>query len=161
MANENEEREGGRRRISHAADLSAMADGIEPMVVSTDATKRLTLEAVKRELDGLGIVIRRSVGGEFRVNLRGGSESTAYYATDLQDALGTGKAMAQPCMRAQAEMRQTAEYSEGPDAGRSIPVMRVCVGSAFVDMVPYSSECPELVKLMCERVVKAINEGTV
>jgi hypothetical protein len=31
---------------------------------------------------------------EFIVNLRNGSEATAYYTDDIQDALGTGRCMA-------------------------------------------------------------------
>lgn len=32
--------------------------------------------------------------GEFRVNVKGGTEATAYYTNDRQDAIATGKAMA-------------------------------------------------------------------
>jgi hypothetical protein len=31
--------------------------------------------------------------GEYRVNFEGGTEDTAYYTNDLQDAIDTGKAM--------------------------------------------------------------------
>lgn len=32
---------------------------------------------------------------EYRVNYRNGKEATAYYTNDLEDAVGTGRAMAQ------------------------------------------------------------------
>jgi len=35
----------------------------------------------------------RKRDGEYRVNFRGESESTAYYTNDIQDAVNTGVAM--------------------------------------------------------------------
>ncbi|WP_048710802.1 hypothetical protein [Microvirga massiliensis] len=64
---------------------------------------RLTFAAVHRELATLEIVIRkRDSAGEFRVNYRGGDEATASYTPDLEDALGTGRAMAAERDRRQA-----------------------------------------------------------
>jgi hypothetical protein len=37
--------------------------------------------------------LRKTDAGEYRVNLRGGSESSAYYASDLEDAVNTAAAM--------------------------------------------------------------------
>jgi hypothetical protein len=54
---------------------------------------KLKLEDVRRELSPLGIIVRLTYG-EYRVNFRGGKEETAYYATDLEDALASGRAMA-------------------------------------------------------------------
>lgn len=41
----------------------------------------------------IGVTLTRK-DGEFRVNLKGAAEATAYYTTDLDDALGTGQHMA-------------------------------------------------------------------
>lgn len=60
---------------------------------SGQVPKRLTLKEVKATLATLGISIR-SRDGEYRVNFRGGYETSAAYTTDLGDALGTGQAMA-------------------------------------------------------------------
>ena len=54
--------------------------------------EKLTIANVKKELDGLGISIEKN-DDEFIVNFKGGKEATAYYTNDLEDALGTGKAM--------------------------------------------------------------------
>ena len=41
-------------------------------------------------------ITRKSVTGEYRVNLEEGTEATAYYTTDLEDAVATGKRMRDP-----------------------------------------------------------------
>lgn len=49
----------------------------------------------KNQLKGIGITINRKAStGEFRVNFVNGTEATAYYTNDLQDAIDTGIAMA-------------------------------------------------------------------
>lgn len=55
-------------------------------------TIKLTLANVKSTLAALHITITRR-DGEYRVNYRGRGEPTAYYTTDLRDALDTGIAM--------------------------------------------------------------------
>ncbi len=46
-------------------------------------------------LDAIGISLSHSADeDEYRVNLKGASERTAYYTYDLDDALDTGRAMA-------------------------------------------------------------------
>jgi hypothetical protein len=52
-----------------------------------------TLKSVKLALDACAMRISRQ-DGEFRVNFAHGHESTAYYTTDIEDALATGYAMA-------------------------------------------------------------------
>lgn len=47
---------------------------------------------VRKALSAIDIVLNR-VGADFRVNFRGGREATAYYTSDLSDALQTGIAM--------------------------------------------------------------------
>lgn len=55
--------------------------------------KKLTLAAVRRQLAMVGVTIGHTDWDEYRVNLKGGKEKTAYYTTDLQDALDTGMDM--------------------------------------------------------------------
>jgi hypothetical protein len=57
-------------------------------------TKRLTQAFVKKELQAVGCTFRKTDWEEFRVNVAGGEEATAYYTTCLDDALTTGKHMA-------------------------------------------------------------------
>ena len=53
----------------------------------------LTFVTVAAELRALGITLE-SRPGEYRVNFQNGSESTACYTEDLEDALTAGHAMA-------------------------------------------------------------------
>lgn len=56
-----------------------------------------TLSGVRKTLGALGITIRHSVDlDEYCVNYKGGSEATAYYTSDLGDALKAGVAMSRP-----------------------------------------------------------------
>jgi predicted DNA-binding transcriptional regulator YafY len=55
--------------------------------------KLITLGTVIAELRALGITIE-SRPGEYRVNIRNGSERTAIYSDDLHHALEAGHAMA-------------------------------------------------------------------
>lgn len=48
----------------------------------------------KATLRELGLVLKKTDYGEWRVNFKGGPEKTAYYTSDLADAVGTGRAMA-------------------------------------------------------------------
>lgn len=56
----------------------------------------------KAALKPLNVTVTRRIEGgegrdtryEYRVNLKGGTEVSAYYTTDLSDALETGRAMA-------------------------------------------------------------------
>lgn len=55
----------------------------------------MTIREAQAIARSLGVTISRtSTPGEFRVNVRGGSEATAYYTDDIQDALDTARAMA-------------------------------------------------------------------
>jgi len=53
----------------------------------------MTIAEAKAILRPLGVTLRHTVG-EFRVNLAGGKEATAYYTDDINDAVATGRAMA-------------------------------------------------------------------
>jgi hypothetical protein len=63
----------------------------------------MTLAEAKKTLGDKGMVIRKR-DDEYRVNSRGGPESTAYYTDDLTDAVNTGLSMA-----ARAELIAYAE----------------------------------------------------
>lgn len=52
-----------------------------------------TLKQAQAELRSLGMVLTHS-DGEYRVNFKGGAERTASYTNDIDDAVGTGRAMA-------------------------------------------------------------------
>jgi hypothetical protein len=54
----------------------------------------MTRDDARKQLQALGLVLKRTPDGEWRVNFKGGDEETAYYATDLTDALDTGRMMA-------------------------------------------------------------------
>jgi hypothetical protein len=56
-----------------------------------------TFKATKAALKAIGITLSKTSNfpNEYRVNLLGGTEATAYYTNDLTDALGTGISMAE------------------------------------------------------------------
>ena len=53
----------------------------------------LTFAEVRQRLDMFRMTISKTSSGEYRVNFAGGSEDSAYYTSDLDDALATGKAL--------------------------------------------------------------------
>ena len=53
----------------------------------------MTIKQAKEELKQLGITLRKTEDGQYRVNYANGTEETAYYADDITDAVTTGKAM--------------------------------------------------------------------
>jgi hypothetical protein len=53
----------------------------------------MTLSDAKKIVAAVGCTLSKS-DGEYRVNLRGHGEATAYYTNDLQDAVNTAKTMA-------------------------------------------------------------------
>lgn len=53
---------------------------------------RWTLKEAQKTLKAVGMSISKK-DSEYRVNYKGGKESTAYYTDDLSDAVATGKAM--------------------------------------------------------------------
>jgi hypothetical protein len=53
----------------------------------------MTIKQAKSLLAQWGITLRKTDAGDFRVNVRNGQESTAYYTNDLTDAVNTGKYM--------------------------------------------------------------------
>ncbi len=55
----------------------------------------LRLKDAKAQLRARGMVLtKKAEYGEYRVNYKGGREDSAYYTTDLKDAVGTGLLMA-------------------------------------------------------------------
>ena len=53
-----------------------------------------TLAQAKATLRSVHVTITKR-HGEYRVNLRGGGEATAYYTGDIEDAVSTGLHMAE------------------------------------------------------------------
>ena len=54
----------------------------------------MTMQNAKDECRDLGMTIRYNVGcDEYRVNFKGGTEATAYYTNDRDDAVLTARAM--------------------------------------------------------------------
>ncbi len=53
----------------------------------------VTQKEAMKALKNVGIVLKRTEYGEYRVNFKGGKEASAYYTDDLQDAIDTGMAM--------------------------------------------------------------------
>lgn len=54
----------------------------------------MTILEAKKEAAKIGMMIRRTgEGKELRVNFIGGGENTAYYTDNIEDALGTARAM--------------------------------------------------------------------
>lgn len=56
------------------------------------AGKHMTLEQAQEQASRLGMSISKR-DGEYRVNFKFGTEDTAYYTDDLEDAVGTVVAM--------------------------------------------------------------------
>jgi len=54
----------------------------------------MTIKEAKATARASGFSLSKTEWGEFRVNVAGGPEATAYYAGDLQEALDTMRHMA-------------------------------------------------------------------
>jgi hypothetical protein len=73
----------------------AQAKGVSLEVLDARDLFPPTLAEARAILRPLGITLsRRAEANEYRVNLAGGTEAQAYYASDINDAIGTGRAMA-------------------------------------------------------------------
>jgi predicted transcriptional regulator of viral defense system len=53
-------------------------------------TKKLTIAEARAILRRIGYTLRVECG-EYRINRKGRGEATAYYATDLEEAVGTAR----------------------------------------------------------------------
>jgi hypothetical protein len=56
---------------------------------------KLTLKSVRDELSALGVTIARGYGNEWKVRIKGSPNGHGYFTSDLDDALATGKLMAE------------------------------------------------------------------
>jgi hypothetical protein len=54
----------------------------------------MTLQEAKSIARHLGLTLRQVRSGDYRVNLRDGNETTAYYTDDLEDAVSAAVEMA-------------------------------------------------------------------
>ncbi|MDT8332527.1 hypothetical protein RQ831_15810 [Roseomonas gilardii] len=64
-----------------------------PPALKTLGKARFSFADARACVRSYGCTITRRPGGEFRVNYAGGSEATAYYTHDLEDACGTARRM--------------------------------------------------------------------
>ncbi len=72
---------------------------------------KLTDKEAQKQIRALGAIVKR-VDGEYKVNVPGGTEATAYYTDDKKDAVGTARAMMK--QHAVVLMDQSdREYSSG------------------------------------------------
>lgn len=72
---------------------------------------RMTLAAAKAVVNAHGCKLRRTAAGDYRVNIAGGTEATAYYTDDLADAVETAASM----QRAIAHASQLSRVSSWLD----------------------------------------------
>lgn len=73
---------------------------------------KLTIATVREQLGNVGITLRKR-DGEFRVNVAGYTENSAYYTNDLEDARDTGLEMATwAAVQAQSLQAFTASISK-------------------------------------------------
>lgn len=74
-----------------------------------------TLRQVRDALAPHGVAVRRTgEGSELRVNFSRGTEVTAYYTDDLDDALDTGLDMAERMAQEEAEERAESREDRLP-----------------------------------------------
>lgn len=59
----------------------------------------MTFKEAQATCRAFGHTLTRRPDGEYRLNVRGGTEATAYYTTDLDDACGTARMEAQHARR--------------------------------------------------------------
>ena len=53
----------------------------------------MTKKTATAILSDLGFTLKKTDYDDYRINVRGGSEATAYYTPDLDDAVNTAQAM--------------------------------------------------------------------
>ncbi len=89
----------------------------------------MRLKTAKDTLRPFGIIINsRPNTGEYRVNFANGREATAYYTDDIEDAVETGKRMAEERASAPVtsyDAKQTAKLARCAEHLRSISVLGV------------------------------------
>lgn len=85
-----------------------------------------TFNTARGILRELGVTIRpRDSAGEYRVNFCNGGEATAYYTSDLDDAVGTGVAMVAHLAAVEEERKRREALDAGPLAARRYHVDRL------------------------------------
>ena len=95
---------GARVRVGQSVIITEMEHRYDPqhrayncpacIVVIQEAGEEIERALAIRTIRGLGMSAKETgEGAEIRVNLLGGSEATAYYTEDPQDAINTARAM--------------------------------------------------------------------
>lgn len=83
---------------------------------SYQETESKDLAKAKKELAPLGLEVTfDKETEEYRVNFKGGKEGTAYYTNDVDDAIGTGKAMAKEGDRSKKKESKKKEDDDQDD----------------------------------------------
>lgn len=78
--------------------------------------KTPTIKQAREVLRPLGISISKTDFNEFRVNFSGGKEATAYYASDIPDAIDTGKDMARRRDKQELEDAARMDFEDSDEA---------------------------------------------
>jgi hypothetical protein len=60
---------------------------------SMDVAGKLTIKEAMFRIRQMGLTVGRTAHREFRINFPDGTEGTAYYTNDAQDAVDTARAM--------------------------------------------------------------------
>ena len=76
---------------------------------------KLTIKELKSHLRNLGLT-HSKIEDEHRVNYIGGHEKTAYYTNDIEDALNTGKAMAEHAAKRKQKIKAAVSDSDHLEA---------------------------------------------
>lgn len=74
-------------------------------IARLSSPRALTLADARAAFARLGVTLRRTEEGEYRVNFRHAEEATAAYESDLPDAIDTGLAMLAHKARLASDLR--------------------------------------------------------
>lgn len=117
----------------------------------------MTIRDAQLELAKLGIVLNKTgYGNEFRVNFKGGSEATAYYTDDLEDAVGTGKHMGQ--QRQVQGSRKAAEEWESWNNPKLKETVRALLdsGDSPAKVLQILTSTHKIEKMVANQMIKEI-----
>lgn len=78
--------------------------------VNDRRTKDITQSEVLSTIRAMGLDVKRTPEGEYRINLKGGKEKSAAYTEDPQDAIGTARAMAE-WEKSHRKMKDASNYA--------------------------------------------------
>lgn len=94
----------------------------------------MTIREAQFEVRQLGMVLRKTEDGEFRVNFARGDERTAYYTDDLDDAVNTAYVMADNANEDEPE-ENPEEYRPSTEQINGPPFYNGTIGQTIYDAV--------------------------